>query len=171
MVKKLALIQIAGTYVVSDDGQIARMLGIGNTPWHLVATNERELAIRVEQMNELIEAATDRVAAKFDAVDEVTVRSDTAATNLTHTGNGHHRIRFDLPGKGSVAGRAGIETLDLKPQHVWRLQKAGIKTVGQLVGYSEAGLVTLKGIGRGMVKAVVAALAEKGYRLKEVITG
>lgn len=170
MIHKLTLIQTDGIFIVSDDGYISRTLGVTETPWHLVARNQEELAIRITQMNKLIEDAKSRAAIGFNLVDGSTTVTSAAATTTATTAPGNGAThRFNLPGKGTVAARADLDTLALKYQQLWRLRKHGIKTVGQLVGYSADELVALKGIGVGLVGRVETALAAKGYRLKEAV--
>ena len=172
MTRKLALIQTNGVFIVSDDGAISQSLGLGETPWHLVATTAVELEIRIAQMNKLIDDAEARTADVFEQQpgDASALVADGVLISYTGNGNGGTKVHLNLPGAGSPAGSADIDTLGLKYQQVWRVRKAGVSTVGQLVGYSEEELLGLPGVGKGLVRALVAALDAKGYRLKEIVS-
>lgn len=78
-----------------------------------------------------------------------------------------------LPGNdgSGVPVDAGIDTLNLSVRAYNALRKAGIDTVGQLLGMSEEQLMSIKGFGRKCLEEVVEKLAFWGYEIPHTQTG
>lgn len=161
---KFTIHRLNDVFVISDDGRIARMLGLGDTEWHLVAPNAELIGDRIDRMARLLDAAKEsRALELIDSALDASVPCTTAADPPTS-------IQFHIPTKESQAD-GPIETMKISGHVATRLRNAGIKTLGQLVGYSADELLALRGVGETVLIAVEKGLRgmKKGYRLKQKV--
>lgn len=161
---KLTVHRLNGSYVISDDGRIAKMLGLGTDEWHIVAPSAELVPDRLERMEGLIESAAKRAAAPPLVSGEISVGETTTGTTQPPV-----RVSLQLPSIGSQADKS-INTMDITPQAWRRLREQGIKSIGQLAGFSRDELLALPGIGARVVDRAEAAMSKLGYRLKAVIS-
>jgi len=158
--------RIGDVYVVSDDGRIAKSLGLGDAEWHLVAPRRDQLADQIDRMAGLVEAATAGLAGRVSGP-PVTDPLDGLTTDTTSQ---PANIQFLLPTPGSVADRP-VEALPAsKWAHRTLRKRGGIETIGQLAGFSEEELLKIRGMGKATVAAAKAGMKQLGYRLKQPVT-
>lgn len=146
---QITIVPLGTVYIVSDKGFIASLLGLGDTPWHLVAPTANDIGDRVLHMEALIEKA------------HLIFASNRAETSNWTAPS----ISLDLPAPSKGIEDLTLDRLGLPSAHLWRLKKAGVGTVGELCGLTKDRLSIMPGVGPALVNKAIECLATHGLRL------
>lgn len=152
MQNKVTVRRVHDVFVISDEGIIAKLLGMEPTEWHQIAPTAALVGDRVERMERLIADALSRSGGS--------VISENPAC---------------LPQANSGAAVDDLDSLGLRPPHLARLRNAlavhGITRVSQLAGCTESWLREQRGIGPSIIKAIKKTLKSRGIRLAMRVHG
>lgn len=170
--QKIEVIQVGGVYVVSDGGYIAKALGLGDVPWHLVAPSLTNVPERIQQMEQMLA----RVPCPEGSI------SGAFYVDLTETPTKEKKKKKKIVRRKTVKqgvlpanGLASMTIRELVGKkllgtHVARIEKGlGAKTVGDLCQLTPADLLEVRGVGAKMVKTVEACLKKHNLKLSELV--
>ena len=146
-------------YIVSDKGFISSRLGLGDTPWHILAPTTADIGDRVKRMEDLISKVL-----KTDKPEKIET-----VHQFAETSTGPTTVSLNLPAPSKPVNDLTLDGLGLPPAHLWRLKKAGVSDVGSLCGLTAAALSALPGVGPAMIMRIIERLAANGLRLTEKV--